>query len=96
MKIQPLFDCVVVKPLKAEVVTQSGIVLAEQAEEKPQTATVVAVGKGGIIDGNNIEMQVKIGDKVLFPKYSGSEFKIDGETLLILKQNDILAILIED
>lgn len=96
MKIQPLFDCVVVKPTKAEVVTQSGIVLAEQGQEKPQTATVVAVGKGGVIDGNTVEMQVKIGDKVLFPKYSGSEFKIDGETLLILKQNDILAILIED
>ncbi len=96
MKIQPLFDCIVVKPTKNEVVTSSGIVLAEQSQEKPQSATVIAVGKGGLIDGKQVEMQIKVGDTVLYPKYAGSEFKINGETVLILKQNDILAILLED
>lgn len=91
MKIQPLFDRVVIKQEEAENVTQSGIILAG-SQEKPQIAQVIAVGPGGIIDGKEIVMQVKVGDKVLYPKYAGSEFKLDGESFVVLRQSDILAL----
>lgn len=93
MKLVPLFDRVVLKQLVAEETTKSGIVLPGQAKEKPSQAEVIAVGPGGVVDGKDIKMQVKIGDKVIFSKYSGTEVEIDKETYLIVKQNDILAII---
>lgn len=92
MKIRPLFDKIVVKALESKEKTASGIVLPQAAQEKPQLAEVVAVGPGGMVDGKQIEMKVKVGDKVLYSKYSGSEFKVDGETVTIFRQSDILAI----
>ena len=92
MKIKPLFDKIVVKALESKEKTASGIVLPQAAQEKPQLAEVIAVGPGGIVDGKQIEMKVKVGDKVLYSKYSGSEFKVDGETVTIFRQSDILAI----
>lgn len=95
MKLVPLFDRVVLKPLVAEETTKSGIVLPGQAKEKPQQAEVIAVGPGGVVDGKEITMQVKAGDKVIFSKYSGTEVEGDGEDdkLVIVKQNDILAVI---
>ncbi len=95
MTIKPLFDKVVVKSIEAEEKTASGIILPGTAQEKPQMAEVVAVGPGGLIDGKDVAMQVKVGDKVLYSKYSGSEFKIDGQEVIILRQSDILAIVNE-
>ncbi len=95
MRIKPLFDRVVIRQEEAETKTASGILLAGSAQEKPQIATVVAVGEGGIIDGKEIVMQVKVGDKILYPKYAGSEFKIEGETLFVLRQSDILALILD-
>lgn len=95
MKLTPLFDKVVVKQVEANETTASGIVLPNKAQEKPQKAKVVAVGKGGIIDGKEIVMAVKVGDTVLYGKYAGSEFKLDGEDFIILRQSDILAIVEE-
>jgi chaperonin 10 Kd subunit len=92
MKIKPLFDKIVVKALESKEKTASGIVLPQAAQEKPQLAEVIAVGPGGMVDGKQIEMKVKVGDKVLYSKYSGSEFKVDGETVTIFRQSDILAI----
>jgi chaperonin GroES len=92
MRIKPLGDRVVIKRLEAEETTKSGIVLPGSAKEKPQEAEVVAVGPGGVVDGKEIRMEVKVGDKVLFSKYAGTEVKIDGEDYSILKQDDILAI----
>lgn len=92
MKIRPLGDRVVIKRLEAEETTKSGIVLPNAAKEKPQMAEVVAVGPGGMVDGKEIKMEVKVGDKVIFSKYSGNEVKIDGEEVTILKQDDILGI----
>ena len=92
MKIRPLGDRVVIKRLEAEATTKSGIVLPGAAKEKPQEAEVVAVGPGAVVDGKKVEMEVKVGDKVLFSKYSGNEIKLDGEEFTILKQEDILAI----
>ena len=92
MKLVPLFDKVVLKQLIAEETTKSGIVLPGQAKEKPQQAEVVAVGPGGVVDGKEITMQVKEGDKVIYSKYAGNEVKLDGEEYIIVKQNDILAI----
>jgi len=92
MAIKPLFDKVVIKAIEQEETTASGIVLPGTAKEKPQLATVVAVGPGGLIDGKEVKMQVKVGDKVLYSKYAGSEFKIDGEEVVIVRQSDILAI----
>lgn len=92
MRIKPLGDRVVIKRLEAEEKTKSGIVLTGTAKEKPQEAEVVAVGPGGYVDGKEIRMEVKVGDKVLFSKYAGTEVKIDGEEYTILKQDDILAI----
>ena len=92
MKLKPLSDRVVIKMTEAEETTASGIFLASTAKEKPQVAEVLAVGPGGIVDGKEVQMQVKVGDKGITSKYSGTEVKIDGEELIIVRQNDILAI----
>ena len=92
MKLVPLSDRVVLKQLEAEETTKSGIILAGKAQEKPQEAEVIAVGPGGIVDGKEVVMQVKPGDKVIYSKYSGNEVKLDGEEYIIVQQNDILAI----
>ncbi len=92
MTIKPLFDKVVLKAIENDETTASGIVLPGTAQEKTQTAIVVAVGPGGIIDGKEVKMQVSVGDKVLYGKYSGSEFKIDGQDIVVVRQADILAI----
>ena len=93
IKIQPLADRIVVKVLEAEEVTKGGIVLPQTAQEKPQQAEVMEVGKGKVSDGKVIAPEVKKGDKVLFGKYSGTEITIDGKEYLILKEEDILAIM---
>ena len=92
MAIKPLFDKVVIKAIETDEKTASGIVLPGAAKEKPQLARVLAVGPGGTFDGNDVKMQVKVGDTVLYSKYAGSEFKIDGEEVVIVSQSDILAI----
>lgn len=92
MNIKPLGDRVVIKMLESEETTKSGIVLPGSAKEKPQVAEVVAVGPGTVVDGKEIKMEVKVGDKVLMSKYSGTEVKFDGQEFTILKQGDILAI----
>jgi chaperonin GroES len=91
MKLRPLGDRVIIQKVEAEETTKSGIVLPGTAKEKPQMAEVVAVGPGGNVDGKEIKMEVKLGDKVIFSKYSGNEVKIDGIEYTILKQEDILA-----
>ena len=92
MTIKPLADRVVIKMTEAEETTKSGLFLAGNAKEKPQVAEVVAVGPGGIVDGKEIKMEVKVGDKVLTSKYAGTEVKMDGVEYTILKHSDILAI----
>ena len=92
MKIKPLADRVVIKMTAAEETTKSGIILTGSAKEKPQVFEVVAVGPGGIVDGNEVKMYVKTGDKVLTSKYSGTDVKVDGEEYTIIRQEDILAI----
>lgn len=92
MKLVPLGDRVVLKQLVAEETTKSGIVLPGQNKEKPQQAEVIAVGPGTLSDGKEVKMEVKIGDQVIYSKYSGTEVKIDGEELIIVKQSDILAV----
>ena len=92
MTIKPLADKVVVKVEEAEQTTASGIVLSTSAQEKPAFATVVAVGPGGVVAGEKVEMTVKVGDKVVTSKYSGTEIKLDGEEYTIVSQSDILAI----
>ena len=92
MKLVPLGDRVVLKQAVAEETTKSGIVLPGQAKEKPQQAEVVAVGPGGLVDGKEITMQVKVGDVVIYSKYSGTEVKLDDAEYIIVKQNDILAV----
>ncbi len=92
MAIKPLFDKVVIKAIEQDEKTASGIVLPGAAKEKPQLAKVLAVGPGGNVDGVDVKMQVKVGDTVLYSKYAGSEFKIDGEEVVIVRQADILAI----
>ena len=92
MNIKPFFDRVVVESVQSEEKTKSGFILPSSAQEKPQTARVVAVGPGGVVDGKDVTMEVKIGDVVLYAKYSGSEFKVDGKEFTILRQSDILAI----
>jgi len=91
--IKPLGDRVVIKRVDVEETTKSGIILTGAAKEKPQEALVVAVGPGKVENGNEIKMEVKVGDRVLFSKYSGNEIKLDGEELIILKQDDILGII---
>ena len=92
MKLKPLSDRVVIKMVESEETTKSGIILTAAAKEKPQVAEVVAVGPGGMVDGKEIVMTVKVGDRVITSKYSGTEVKCDGEELVIVKQGDILAI----
>ena len=92
MNIKPLADRVVLKLTEAEESTKSGIILAGSAKEKPQVAVVISVGPGGVVEGKEVTMYVKPGDKVLTGKYSGTEVKVDGEEYTIVKQNDILAI----
>ena len=93
MKLVPLGDRVVLKQLIAEETTKSGIVLPGQKKEKPQQAEVIAVGPGGVVDGKEIKMEVKAGDNVIYSKYSGTEVKIDDDEFIIVKQNDILAVI---
>ena len=93
MKLVPLGDRVVIKQLIAEETTKSGIVLPGQAKEKPQQAEVVAVGPGGMIDGKEVQMQVKVGDKVIYSKYAGTEVDVENEEFIIVKQSDILAVI---
>ena len=92
MKLVPLGDRVVLKQLEAEETTKSGIILPGQAQEKPQQAEVIAVGPGGVVDGKEVKMEVTVGDKVIYSKYSGTEVNLDGEEYIIVKQSDILAI----
>ena len=93
MTIRPLADRVVIKSVEAEETTKSGIILTAKAQEKPSVAEVVAVGPGGNVDGKEIVMNVKVGDKVLISKYAGTEVSVEGKDYLIMKQSDILAIL---
>lgn len=92
MTIKPLADRVVIKMTEVEDTTKSGIILAGSAKEKPQVAEIVSVGPGGLVDGNEVTMYLKAGDKVLVSKYAGTEVKLDGVDYTILKQSDILAI----
>ena len=92
MKLKPLCDRVVIKQLEAEETTKSGIVLPSQSQEKPQQAEIVAVGPGGVVDGKEIKMEVKVGDRVIYSKYAGTEVKLGEDEYIIIKQNDILAI----
>ena len=91
MTIKPLADRIVIKMIEAEEKTKSGIILSSAAQEKPQFARVVAVGPGGVVDGNEVKMYVNVGDKVIASKYAGTEVKIDGEEYTIVRQSDILA-----
>jgi len=92
MNIRPLGDRVVIKMLETEETTKSGIVLPGSAKEKPQMAEVLAVGPGGTVDGKEVKMEVKVGDKVIYSKYAGTEVKLDGKEYIIVRQNDILAV----
>ena len=92
MKLKPLADRVILKQFKAEEKTKSGLILAASAQEKPEMFEVVEVGPGGMVDGNEVKMTVKVGDKVLTSKYSGTEVKVDGEECTIVRQSDILAV----
>lgn len=92
MQIKPLFDRVVVKSVEAEETTKSGFILTTASQEKPQIAEIVAVGPGGVVDGNEVIMTVKVGDKVIVSKYAGTEVKCDGNEYNIVRQSDILAI----
>ena len=93
MKLVPLGDRVVLKQVEAEETTKSGLILTTSAQEKPQEAEVIAVGPGGMVDGKEVTMQVKPGDKVIYSKYAGNEVKLEGEEYIIVRQNDILAVL---
>ena len=92
MKLKPLADRVILKAAEAEETTKSGIILTSAAQEKPEVAEVIAVGPGGVVDGKEVAMTVKVGDKVITSKYAGTEVKVDGEEYTIVRQNDILAI----
>ena len=92
MTVKPLSDRVVIKNVEAEETTKSGLILTSAANEKPQMAEVLAVGPGGMVDGKEVTMQVKVGQKVIYSKYAGTEVKIDGEELIIVRQSDILAV----
>jgi Chaperonin 10 Kd subunit. len=95
MKLVPLADRVVLKPIVPEETTKAGILLPDKAKEKPQQAEVVAVGPGGMIDGKEVVMHVKVGDKVIYSKYAGTEVKLGDDEFIVVKQNDIVAI-VED
>ena len=92
MKLVPLGDRVVLKQVEAEETTKSGLILTTSAQEKPQEAEVIAVGPGGMVDGKEVTMQIKPGDKVIYSKYAGNEVKLEGEEYIIVRQNDILAV----
>ncbi|MDY3279751.1 MAG: co-chaperone GroES [Eubacteriales bacterium] len=92
MNVKPLGDRVVIKNVETETTTKSGIVLAGAAKEKPQMAQVLAVGPGGVVDGKEVKMQVQVGQKVIYSKYAGTEVKLDGEEMIIVRQSDILAV----
>ena len=92
MKLVPLGDRVVLKQVEAEETTKSGLILTTSAQEKPQEAEVIAVGPGGMVDGKEVTMQVKPGDKVIYSKYAGNEVKLECEEYIIVRQNDILAV----
>ena len=93
MNIKPIFDRVVLLPKEADKETKSGIILPTASLEKSQIATVMAVGEGGIVDGKEVKMQVKVGQEVIYSKYSGTEFTYEGKKYIVIKQNDIMAIL---
>ena len=94
MKLKPLFDKIVVKEIKEEdSISKGGVLLPKSAEEKPITAIVISAGNGGTINGEKVEMLIKPNDKVIFPKFAGTEFKIENEKYIILKQDDVLAVL---
>ncbi|MBO8433754.1 MAG: co-chaperone GroES [Tyzzerella sp.] len=95
MKLVPLGDKVIIKQVEAEEKTKGGLILTTQSKEKPQIAEVIAVGPGGEVNGHDVKMTVKVGDKVIYTKYAGTEVKFEGEEYIVLRQNDILAI-IED
>ena len=92
MTVKPLGDRVVIKNVEAEETTKSGLILTTAAQEKPQMAKVLAVGPGGMVDGKEVTMQVEVGQKVIYSKYAGTEVKVDGEEIIIVRQSDILAI----
>lgn len=92
MKLKPLADRVILKMVEAEETTKGGIILTSAAKEKPEIAEVLAVGPGGVVDGKEVVMTVKVGDKVVTSKYSGTQVKVDGEELTIVRQGDILAV----
>lgn len=92
MKLKPLADRVVLRSVETEEVTKGGIVLPGSAQEKPQMAEVLAVGPGGVVDGKEIKMYVNVGDKVIYSKYAGTEVKLDDEEFIVVRQNDILAV----
>ena len=92
MNIKPLFDRVVIKNVEAEETTKSGIILTSSAKEKPQMAEVLAVGPGGKVDGKDVTMQVEVGQKVIYSKYAGTEVKLDGQEVIIVRQSYILAV----
>lgn len=93
MQLKPLFDRVILKQLKEEETTSSGIVLTGMSKEKPSQAEVVAVGPGGLVDGKEVSMQVKVGDKIIYSRYSGTEVELEKEKYIVVKQADILAII---
>ena len=93
MELRPLFDCIVIKPLKTESKTEGGIMLPAVAQEKSQLATVVSVGEGGLVDGKEVKMVVKPKDKILYSKYAGTEVKFEGEELIVIRQTDVLAVI---
>ena len=92
MKLKPIADRVVLKHLQAEETTKGGIILASKSQEKPQEAEVVAVGPGGVVDGKDVKMEVVAGDKVIYSKYAGTEVKFGDDEFIIVKHNDILAV----
>ena len=92
MNVKPLGDRVVIKNVEMEETTKSGIILTAAAKEKPQMAEVLAVGPGGMVDGKEVKMQVSVGQKVIYSKYAGTEVKLDGQEVIIVRQNDILAV----
>ncbi|MCI6756386.1 MAG: co-chaperone GroES [Lachnospiraceae bacterium] len=92
MKLVPLADRVVLKQKEAESKTETGIILTDNEKEKPQEATVIAVGPGGVVDGKEVKMEVKVGDTVVYSKYAGTTVKLDNEEYVIVRQNDILAV----
>lgn len=92
MTVKPLGDRVVIKNVEAEETTKSGLILTSAAQEKPQVAEVLAVGPGGMVDGKEVNMLVEVGQKVIYSRYAGTEVKIDGEELIIVRQSDILAV----